>query len=106
MEANKALERSRLPVTISAISVLRTGTDRARQPARSVWTLGERNAPTTVPPIDHVGGNRSRQELPRDDDRVPRKRRNVGFGHLQRLLDSYCEARAAERRIAISDSSG
>jgi hypothetical protein len=28
-EPNKALERSRLSVTISAISVLRTGTDRA-----------------------------------------------------------------------------
>jgi hypothetical protein len=35
-EPNEALERSRLPVTISAISVLRTGTHRARQPARSV----------------------------------------------------------------------
>ncbi len=35
-EPNEALERSRLPVTISAISALRAGTDRARQPARSV----------------------------------------------------------------------
>lgn len=34
-EPNEAMERSRLPVTISAISVLRTGTNRASQPARS-----------------------------------------------------------------------
>ena len=35
-EPNEALERSRLSVTISAISSLREGTDRASQPARSV----------------------------------------------------------------------
>jgi hypothetical protein len=34
-EPNNAMERSRLPVTISAISALRAGTDRASQPARS-----------------------------------------------------------------------
>ena len=34
-EPNEALEGRRLPVTISAISVLRTGTDRARQPSPS-----------------------------------------------------------------------
>ncbi len=34
-EPNEALEGSRLLVTISAISALRAGTDRAKQPAPS-----------------------------------------------------------------------